>query len=90
MTYYPPTTKYEEEFVERFTKNNMEIGDGFNSDPHPFAEKLIRDLVALDWCFYSDTFRFKLGGDGDSGERLMEMISVLMRLYEKETHETLI
>lgn len=85
MAFYEPVTPYDEEFLRRFREHNMEAGDRLNDDPHPEAEKLVRDLGALDWCFYDDSLRLKFGGDGDNGEILIAMVSILMRLYEKET-----
>ena len=43
------------------------------------AEQMARELADLDWLLYGNTLDFDFGGDGDSGEFLIDLIDVLLR-----------
>lgn len=48
------------------------------------AEKIAQEIADLDWLLYDNVFDFDFGGDGDSGELLIDLIDVLFRLQNKE------
>ena len=48
---------------------------------HPKSEKLVRQLVEVDFHQYGDYFCWKVGGDGDNGETLMYELD---EIFEKE------
>lgn len=50
---------------------------------HPMSEMIVRQLAELDYMFYGDYFRWKVGGDGDNGEILMYELDVLFDMYDK-------
>lgn len=43
---------------------------------HPKSVDLYKKIAELDFLFLSDFFRFKSGGDGDSGEFLMYLMDI--------------
>ena len=50
---------------------------------HPEAKRIYGLLEESDWAFGEDYFCWKSGGDGDNGESLMYMLSVLLELKDK-------
>ncbi len=83
-----PTTKLEKDLLERTQKANIEtdINKRWEQgiDHHPEAEKLAREIAAIDWVFGDDSFCFKFGGDGDNGEQLCYLLNILFDLRDAE------
>lgn len=49
---------------------------------HPMSERLMRFLDQHDFEDYSDTFCWKVGGDGDNGETLMYEMDAFFELLD--------
>ena len=62
---------------------------GIEHEPH--VDELIRLIADMDFYHFSDSFEFKVGGDGDNGETLAFILDELVErgLVEiKVTHKT--
>jgi len=48
------------------------------------AENMAREIADLDWLLYGDSLGLDFGGDGDSGEFLIDLINILFELRKSE------
>lgn len=48
------------------------------------SEQLAREIADLDWLVGGDALSFRFGGDGDSGEFLIDLINLLFELHDSE------
>lgn len=54
---------------------------------NPRSEELVRAVADLDFKYGSDSFCFKIGGDGDNGEHLMYLLDIYYELKEEEQNK---
>lgn len=62
---------------------------GEGVDHHPMSIRLMKFLYEHDFADYSDTFAFKIGGDGDNGETLMYEMDAFFELIEVKSSVTI-
>lgn len=53
-------------------------------DHHPESERLMKELMDVDWNLCGDYFCWKVGGDGDNGETLMYQLDIIFERRDKE------
>lgn len=84
-----PVTKLEQELERRV--GSVSISTDINYrwehgiDHHPEAEKLAREIAAIDWLYGHDSLGLKFGGDGDNGENLAYLLDILFDLRDAES-----
>lgn len=50
---------------------------------HPEAKKLLRDMDRIDWAFNNGSADIRTGGDGDYGEQLLFLMSIVLEARDK-------
>lgn len=53
-------------------------------DHHPESQRLMEDLMEVDWELCNDHFCWKKGGDGDNGEALMYELDIIFEMRDAE------
>jgi hypothetical protein len=53
------------------------------TDHHPEAEQIIRDMDRIDWAFNNGSTDIRTGGDGDYGEQLLYLLSIVLEARDK-------
>ena len=57
---------------------------GEGTEHHPMSYRLMKFIQEHDYKDFSDTFCWKVGGDGDNGESLMYQMDAFFELLDKE------